>query len=230
MATGNSAQILVVEDDPSILRGLDMNLTMEGHEVTCVADGREALDLLRSSRFDLLVLDIMLPHQNGYQICRIVRKKDPNVPIILLSAKNREQDIVLGLELGADDYVTKPFRVAELLARVRAHLRRRHPIARFGFGAVEVDLERRTVHKEGKPVEMSRREFDLLAFLHEREGRAVTREQILARVWGSSYLGTDRTVDNVITRLRQKVDSSGKPTHLLAVRGIGYRFVLGDTD
>jgi two-component system response regulator VicR len=185
---------------------------------------------LRSTRFDLLVLDIMLPHQNGYQICRIVRKKDPNVPIILLSAKNREQDIVLGLELGADDYVTKPFRVAELLARVRAHLRRQHPIDRFRFGAIEVDLERRLVHKEGAPVEMSRREFDLLAFLYERQGRAVTREKILARVWGSAYLGTDRTVDNVITRLRHKVDTAGKPTHLLAVRGIGYRFVLGDAD
>jgi DNA-binding response OmpR family regulator len=230
MATANCAQILVVEDDPSILRGLDMNLTMEGHEVTCVPDGREALDILRSTRFDLLVLDIMLPHQNGYQICRIVRKKDPNVPIILLSAKNREQDIVLGLELGADDYVTKPFRVAELLARVRAHLRRQHPIDRFRFGAIEVDLERRLVHKEGAPVEMSRREFDLLAFLYERQGRAVTREKILARVWGSAYLGTDRTVDNVITRLRHKVDTAGKPTHLLAVRGIGYRFVLGDAD
>ena len=230
MGNVTTARILVVEDDASILRGLDMNLSLEGHKVTSATDGREGLELLKTQRFDLMILDIMLPHENGYQLCRIARKKDADVPIILLSAKNREQDIVLGLELGADDYVTKPFRVAELLARVRAHLRRRAPIVRFEFGNVEVDLERRLVRRHGEPIEMSRREFDLLAFLYEREGRAVTREQILGQVWGSSYLGTDRTVDNVITRLRQKVDTEGRPTHLLTVRGIGYRFLIAGDD
>ena len=130
-----------------------------------------------------------------------------------------------GLDLGADDYVTKPFRVAELMARVKAHLRRHRPADRVAFGAVEVDLERRLVHRRGEVVELTLREYDLLAFLLDNEGRAVTRDTILAHVWGQQYFGTDRTVDNFITRLRQKLDTPGAPAHFLTVRGVGYRFV-----
>jgi DNA-binding response OmpR family regulator len=136
----------------------------------------------------------------------------------------------MGLELGADDYVTKPFRVAELIARVKAHLRRRAPTAAMSFGDVEIDLERRLVRRAGEIVELTPKEHDVLAFLVENEGRAVTRDAILAAVWGDDYLGTDRTVDNFITRLRQKLDTSGSPRFLLTVRGVGYRFVGDDAE
>ncbi|MBT3223576.1 MAG: response regulator transcription factor, partial [Proteobacteria bacterium] len=148
-----------------------------------------------------------------------------DVPIILLSAKTAEMDIVMGLDLGADDYVTKPFRLSELLARVKAHLRRRAPATKYSFGEVTVDLEQRVVTRADEFVDLTAKEFDLLKLLIEREGRALTRESILNAVWGYGYFGTDRTVDNFIQRLRLKVDTSGSPRHLLTVRGVGYRFV-----
>lgn len=218
-----AARILVVEDDPSILRGLEMNLQLEGFETVSATNGRDALD--RVADVDLVVLDIMLPHLNGYQVCQALREQGLDVPVILLSAKSAELDIVRGLELGADDYVTKPFRVAELLARVKAHLRRHAPAALYRFGDVEIDLNRQLVRREGQRVELTEREYDLLAFFVEAEGRALTRDAILEGVWGRGYLGTDRTVDNFINRLRQKLDTAGSPEHFLTVRGVGYRFV-----
>jgi two-component system alkaline phosphatase synthesis response regulator PhoP len=219
-------RILVVEDDPSILRGLEMNLQLEGFETIAASDGREALE--RVDGVDLVVLDVMLPHLNGYQVCQRLRARGSNVPVVLLSAKTAELDIVRGLELGADDYVTKPFRVAELLARIRAHLRRSHPASNYRFGDVEVDLGKRLVRRAGQIVDLTEREFDLLIYLIEREGRAVTRDAILAAVWGTEYFGTDRTVDNFITRLRQKLDGVEKAVHFRTVRGVGYRFVVDD--
>lgn len=219
-------RILIVEDDPSILRGLEMNLQLEGYDIVTATDGRQAIKKAAEERVDLMVLDIMLPHVNGYQVCQELRRTGNDVPIILLSAKGSELDIVMGLEEGADDYVTKPFRVAELLARIRAHLRRRAPNdAIFRFGDVEVDLERRLVLRAGERLEMTAKEFDLLKLLVERDGRALTRETMLNAVWGYGYFGTDRTVDNFITRLRQKLDTPGEPQHFLTVRGVGYRFV-----
>ena len=219
------ARILVVEDDPSIRRGLEMNLQLEGFETVAAEDGRQAMDALDG--VDLVILDIMLPHLNGYQVCRRLRADGHDMPIILLSAKTGEVDIVRGLELGADDYVTKPFRLAELLARVKAHLRRRAPTDRYRFGDVEIELDARLVRRDGQVVELTEREFDLLAFLIEREGKAVTRDVILSSVWGSGYFGTDRTVDNFITRLRQKLDTPGSPAYFHTVRGVGYRFLSG---
>jgi len=219
-------RILIVEDDASILRGLEMNLQVEGYLTLAATDGRQALHLVREEDVDLLVLDIMLPHVNGYQVIQALRQRGDDVPIILLSAKSGELDKVMGLDVGADDYVTKPFSVVELLARIKAHLRRRVPASRVRFDDVEIDLERREVRREGEIVQMTSKEYDLLAFLVEREGRPVTRENILAHVWGTHYFGTDRTVDNFINRLRQKVDVPGEPRHLLTVRGVGYRFVL----
>ena len=218
-------RILIVEDDPSISRGLQLNLRLEGFDPVAAAAGPEALRIVEEGGVDLVILDIMLPHLNGFEVCRRLRRSGHDLPIILLSAKNAEQDIVMGLELGADDYVTKPFRVAELLARVRAHLRRQ-PDAEslYTFSDVEVDLERQLVRRDGQVLELTQREFDLLALLVEREGKALTRDTILGAVWGRNYFGTDRTVDNFITRLRQKLDGR-PPRHILAVRGVGYRFV-----
>jgi DNA-binding response OmpR family regulator len=162
---------------------------------------------------------------NGYQVVRSMRRQGIDVPVILLSAKSAELDIVMGLDLGADDYVSKPFRVAELLARVKAQLRRRQVIKMVIFGDVEVDMEAREVRRAGMSVEMSPKEFDVLVFLIEREGKALTRDTILSEVWGKTYFGTDRTVDNFITKLRGKVDVPGNPRHILTVRGVGYRFV-----
>jgi DNA-binding response OmpR family regulator len=220
-------RILVVEDDPSILRGIELNLQLEGFETLSATDGRTALALAEG--VDLVVLDLMLPHVHGYQVCQKLRAAGNDAPIILLSAKSAETDIVMGLDVGADDYVTKPFRVAELIARVKAHLRRRlPPTSLYRFGDVEIDLEKRLVLHAGERVELTSREYDLLAFLVENEGRAVTRDAILQAVWGQAYVGTDRTVDNFITRLRQKFDDPSSPAHFVTVRGVGYRFV-GDT-
>ncbi len=221
-----AARILVVEDDPSILRGLEMNLQLEGFDTVSATNGRDAL--AHADGVDLVVLDIMLPHLNGYQVCQALREGGSDVPIILLSAKSAELDIVRGLDLGADDYVTKPFRVAELLARVKAHLRRHAPANAYVFGQVEVDLTKQLVRRAGQRVELTEREYELLAYFIEAEGKAVTRDAILTAVWGRGYLGTDRTVDNFINRLRQKLDTAGNPEHFLTVRGVGYRFVGDD--
>lgn len=221
------ARILVVEDDPSILRGLELNLQLEGFETLTATDGESAL-ALAAEDVDLVVLDLMIPHVHGYQVCLKLRAAGNRVPIILLSARSSEVDIVMGLEYGADDYVTKPFRVAELIARVKAHLRRQLPATDLvRFADVEIDLSKRLVRRGGEIVDLTPREYDLLAFLVANEGRAVSREAILAAAWGEHYLGTDRTVDNFVTRLRQKLDQPGEPAHFLTVRGVGYRFVGG---
>lgn len=220
------AHVLVVEDDPAIARGLELNLQLDGHRVSTVGDGRAALERIESGPdVDLVVLDIMLPHINGYEVVRRLRRAGRDIPVVLLSARSGEDDIVLGLDVGADDYVVKPFRVAELLARVKAHLRRRTPASVVCFGDVEVDLERRLVRRDGEPVTLGQRELDVLIFLVARDGRAVTRDAILAAVWGTGYFGTDRTVDNYIASLRQKLDRPGAPRHILTERGVGYRFV-----
>jgi two-component system, OmpR family, alkaline phosphatase synthesis response regulator PhoP len=222
-------RILVVEDDPAILRGIELNLQLEGFDTLTATDGEAAL-ALAEHEVDLVILDLMIPHVHGFQVCLKLRAAGNRVPIILLSARNAETDIVMGLEYGADDYVTKPFRAAELIARVKAHLRRHLPEAEpTGFADVQIDREKRLVRRAGEIVELTPREYDLLLFLVDNEGRAVTREVILAAVWDEAYIGTDRTVDNFVTRLRQKLDQPGEPAHFRTVRGVGYRFV-GDGD
>ena len=218
-----SANIVIVEDDPSILRGLQMNLEMEGYSVRVATNGRTGLEMVRAGPIDLLVLDIMLPEMNGYEVCRRIRDEGNEVPIIVLSAKATEVDKVMGLDLGADDYVVKPFALGELIARIKARLRRREPVSQIRFGDVAVDFQAATVERSGKPIEMTARELQLLHFMVDREGQVLTREVILEHVWGQNYFGTDRTVDNFITRLRQKLDDE-EPRHFLTVRGLGYRF------
>jgi DNA-binding response OmpR family regulator len=218
-----TANIVIVEDDPSILRGLQMNLELEGFSVRVATNGRTGLEMVRAGPVDLVVLDIMLPEMNGYEVCRRIRDEGNEVPIIVLSAKATEVDKVMGLDLGADDYVVKPFALGELIARINARLRRREPVSQIRFGDVAVDFQSATVARGGKPIEMTARELELLRFMVDREGQVLTREVILEHVWGQNYFGTDRTVDNFITRLRQKLDDE-EPRHFLTVRGLGYRF------
>lgn len=223
-------KILVVEDDPSILRGLQLNLAMEGYMVRSAMDGETGLALARSEKPDLLLVDVMLPRLGGLDLIRAVRESDDDVPILILSAKGQEADKVTGLQLGADDYVVKPFSLKELLARIAAALRRRGPrhVVEEGprrFGEAEVDLVARRLTVRGAPVALTAREFDLLAFFVAHPGRVYSREQLMQAVWGSRYTGTARTVDNFVARLRAHIgDDAEHPRHLETVRGYGYRF------
>jgi DNA-binding response OmpR family regulator len=217
-----------VEDDPAILRGLQMNLQLEGFQLLTARDGEEAIQLWRRHRPDLVLLDVMLPKRDGWDVLREMRREDPDTRVLILSAKDQETDKVLGLELGADDYVTKPFSLPELLARIRAALRRvrRQAAATLqGFGRVMIDVAARRVSVLGAPVELTAREFDLLVHFVTHPGRAFTREQLMHSVWGPEHFGTARTVDNFVARLRTKLETKpDHPRHFETVRGIGYRF------
>ena len=225
-------RILVIEDDPSILRGLQLNLGMEGYAVRSASDGETGLALARGERFDLLVVDVMLPRLGGLEVVREVRQADPDLPVLILSAKGQESDKVAGLQLGADDYMVKPFSLKELLARIDALLRRRRARGETGAaraprkaGPVELDLEARRALVAGKVLELTAREFDLLAFFLAHPDRVFSREQLMEAVWGSRYFGTARTVDNFVARLRAHIgDDAVHPRHLETVRGVGYRF------
>jgi DNA-binding response OmpR family regulator len=225
-------RILVIEDDPSILRGLQLNLGMEGYAVRSAADGETGLILARSEKPDLVLVDVMLPRLGGLEVVRAIRAEDPDLPVLILSAKGQESDKVAGLQLGADDYLVKPFGLKELLARIDALLRRRRSRGETGAaralkraGDVELDLEARRARARGKDLELTSREFDLLAYFVTHPGRVFSREQLLEAVWGSRYFGTSRTVDNFVARLRAHVgDDAEHPRHLETVRGIGYRF------
>ena len=227
-----SERILVIEDDPSILRGLQLNLGMEGYAVRSAVDGEAGLALARSERFDLLVVDLMLPRLSGLEIIRELRRDDPDLPVLILSAKGQESDKVAGLQLGADDYMTKPFSLKELLARIGALLRRRRVRGETGepqgvkkAGPVALDLVARRAAVEGRALELTTREFDLLAWFVAHPDRVYSREQLMEAVWGSAYFGTARTVDNFVARLRAHIgDDADAPRHLETVRGIGYRF------
>ena len=238
MSGGPSAKaagrtVLVVEDDPSIAIGLEMNLSAEGYRVQIAGDGEEGLRLARKPGLDLIILDVMLPKLNGFEVVRVLREERARVPIILLSARGAEMDKVMGLELGAEDYITKPFGLAELLARVKAVLRR-DGMARGEPGRVklapDIDLEirpaTREVLRKGKRVELTATEFDVLLCLVEAKGEVLSREEIQARVWGKGHHGTPRTVDNFILQLRAKLEPDpAAPKHILTVRGVGYRLV-----
>jgi DNA-binding response OmpR family regulator len=223
--------LLVVEDDPSILRGLQMNLQIEGYDVLSAKDGLEALRLWRECRPDLIILDLMLPLCEGDEVLRRIRAEDPDTRILILSARGQEADKVLGLSLGADDYLSKPFSLPELLARIRASLRRIRlatPVSRIHrFGRVVVDVAARQVVVDGTPVEMTAREFDLLVCFVSQPNRVLSREHLMAAVWGPSHHGTVRTIDNFVLRLRDKLeDDPDEPRFFETVRGIGYRFTF----
>lgn len=228
-------RVLVVEDDPSIAIGLRINLESEGYEVYLAEDGERGLDLARTVEPDLIVLDVMLPKRNGLEVLHDLRNEGRTMPIIILSAKSAEMDKVAGLELGAEDYVAKPFSLAELLARVRGALRRgaaaaaSHDAARakISFGDVEVDVAARTIKRAGIAVDVTATEFDVLMCLVGERGKALSREDIFRRVWGPNHHGTPRTVDNFIQQLRAKLEPDPQdPVFIQTVRGVGYRFDL----
>lgn len=226
--------MLVVEDDPSIAIGLRINLESEGYEVHVADDGERGLELARALGPDLIVLDLMLPKRNGLEVLHELRAEGRTMPIIILSAKSAEMDKVAGLELGAEDYVAKPFSLAELLARVRGALRRgaqnaaaQAPRARVAFGDVEIDVAARTIRRAGAPVEVTATEFDVLMCLVTERGRALSRDEIFRRVWGPNHHGTPRTVDNFVQQLRAKLEADPQePVFIQTVRGVGYRFDL----
>ena len=229
---GASRTILVIEDDPSITMGLEMNLAAEGYRVLVAHDGEEGLEKAREDGIDLVILDVMLPRLNGFEVLRALRSSGHAIPVLMLSARGAEIDKVMGLELGAEDYVTKPFGVAELMARVRAVLRRDHKgrherEAVFRAGELEIDRATREVTRKGNRIELTATEFDVLLCLIEAKGRVLSREQIQARVWGPDHHGTTRTVDNFLLQLRSKLEENPtEPKHLVTVRGVGYRFVV----
>lgn len=221
--------IVIVEDDTSIAMGLELNLKAEGYRVLVSHDGEGGLSLAREPGVDLLILDIMLPKLNGFEIVRELRAERRTMPIIMLSARGAETDKVMGLDLGAEDYITKPFGLAELLARVKAVLRR-DAIARpeevFRAGQLVIDRARREVKRGGAPVEMTATELDVLLCLVEANGRVLSREQIQSKVWGVGHHGTPRTIDNFVLQLRNKIeDDPALPRRIVTVRGVGYRFV-----
>lgn len=221
------AKILIVEDDVAIAFGLERNLRFEGYEVAVATDGEKGLQLAIDGRPDLIILDIMLPKVSGYEICQTLRKNGILTPVIFLSAKTREVDKVTGLDLGGDDYITKPFGLRELLARVKTILRRvkEEPGVTKTVGDIEVDMGGQVVRRKGREVPLTAKEFELLRFLISRPGKVLTRETILKQVWGFNYFGTARTIDNFVNRLRQKIeDDAENPRYILTVRGTGYKF------
>jgi DNA-binding response OmpR family regulator len=226
-------RILIVEDDPAILIGLEDLLSGEGYKVECAREGRQALELYRNRKPDLVLLDIMIPEISGFEVCRRIRKSDPLTPILMLTAKGQEPDKVAGLELGADDYVVKPFGVDELLARIRALLRRRNaatgrpPAQRepFRFGDVEIDPQRLQGSKGGKTFNLTTRELELLCLFAEHPGQVLSRARILDEIWGICYEGTTRTLDQHIVKLRKKIeDDPADPRTITTVHRVGYRF------
>ncbi len=221
-------RILIIEDDPALLRGLKDNFAAAGYDVRTAADGQRGLDALLAEPPDLVLLDLMLPRISGYDICRTARDRGLAMPIIMLTAKGQEEDIVRGLELGADDYVTKPFGIRELLARVRTALRRQGDTGAVRrFGDFHLDLAAHKLFRGDTEIDLTGKEYKLLAFLIERAGRALTRNAILDGVWGNAVFVTDRSVDRCVTTLRAKIESdTRRPQFIQTIRDIGYRFEL----
>ena len=225
--------VLVVEDEENLLEALRYNLEREGYAVQTAIDGEQALLAARECRPEMVILDVMLPKLNGFEVCRILRRES-DVPILMLTARGEEIDRVVGLELGADDYVPKPFSIRELMARVRNMLRRStRSVAVDEFaevdalksGDLEIDSTSHIVRRGGERLELKPREFDLLALLAKNRGRAFTRDQILERLWGHDYYGDSRTVDVHIRWLREKIEPEpSKPVRIVTIRGVGYRF------
>ena len=222
--------ILAIEDDPAILRGLADNLRFEAYDVLTAADGQAGYTLIRQKHPDLIILDLMLPKLSGYEICRKVRAEGIQTPILMLTARGEEADRVLGLDLGADDYMAKPFSIRELLARVRAILRRVQPAKvaqdEMRFDDLIVNFVTYEAARGGVPIEMTRKEFHILRMLSARAGEVVTRDELLNEVWGYENYPTTRTVDNHIASLRAKIEKEpGNPQHLKTFHGVGYKLV-----
>jgi DNA-binding response OmpR family regulator len=225
------ARILIVEDEPAMQLGLRDNLEMEGYEVTLAADGEAGAEAGLSSAFDLILLDVMLPRMSGFDVCKKLRNAGVTTPVIMLTARGEEIDKVLGLELGADDYMTKPFGVRELLARIKARLRRNewHEVKEqslVSIGRLKIDFAAFAAFENQQEVKLSHKEFEILAFLHQHRNQVVSRYDLLEKVWGYDEQPTTRTVDNFIVRLRQKIEvNPNQPRVILTAHGSGYKLV-----
>ena len=222
--------VLIVEDEPEMASGLRDNLEFEGYIVRIARDGEEALTSVAEVVPDLILLDLMLPKRNGLDVCRELRRRGCGASIIMLTAKNEETDKVVGLEIGADDYVTKPFSVRELLARVHAQLRRGESheagVETYRFGEIELDFRRHHAARAGRPLALTAREFDLLKYFVRRRGETVGRDELLDKVWGLRAYPFSRTVDNHVSKLRQKIERvPAEPAYLITVHGSGYKFL-----
>jgi two-component system alkaline phosphatase synthesis response regulator PhoP len=222
--------ILVVEDDEALMLGLVENLKFAGYEVLSATDGSQGVKVALESKPDLMLLDIMLPGMSGYEVCREIRSRGADMPIVMLTARQDEFDKLHGFETGADDYVTKPFSVNELLARIKAILLRgrARPAAsrKYEFEDFVLDLDARVLKKKDKDIPLTKTEFDLLTYFCTHEGKALSREMVMTDVWGMEYYGTQRSLDSFVASLRSKIEKkTGKPEHILTVHGVGYKFV-----
>ena len=227
----NTPRILLVEDDPSLALGLCDTLEFEGFHVTHARTGQDGIQSARQERPDCIILDLMLPDTNGYRVCEMIRKDDPVVPIIMLTARSQEADKIRGLDVGADDYVTKPFSVGELVARIRAIFRRMNRSAQqerpLRIGDAEIDPAAQVVRRGRTETMLSFYEVQLLKLLHERAGQPVSRDEILDKVWGIETASHNRTVDNFVVKLRKKLEPEpNEPRHILTVYGVGYKLVV----
>ena len=223
-------KILIIEDDPAVSKGLEISLKKEKYETLIEADGEKGYQTALKLKPELILLDIMLPNKNGFDICKDLRLSGHNFPIIMLSAKAEEADKVIGFELGADDYVTKPFSVKELLARIKAILRRRSDIInefdKYTFGDVSLDFEKLEARKGNKKIDLSLKEYEILKYFISKEGKIVTRNDLLDEVWGYENFPTTRTVDNYILMIRKRIETNpARPEHLLTYHSAGYKFV-----
>lgn len=226
--------ILVIEDETSIMKGLKDNLEAEGYKVSAAKDGKKGLEKALKENVDLVLLDIMLPEMNGFDVCKKIKIKKLTLPIIMLTAKAEEADKIMGLELGADDYITKPFSINEVLARINAVLRRAklHKTAKkkrldlYEFGNVKLDFGKLEAKKGKKDIKFSKREFEIMEYLIKRKNEVISRNDLLDVVWGYDVFPTTRTVDNFIARIRKQIeDKPAKPKHILSIRSAGYKFV-----
>jgi DNA-binding response OmpR family regulator len=224
-----TGRILIVEDEEAMREGLRDNLEIEGYEVHVAADGVIGENMVKEMQFDLLILDWMLPKRSGIDVCRNIRQAGQTLPILMLTAKSEEIDKVLGLELGADDYLTKPFGLHELLARIKALLRRSggdNRQSEVQMGALQINFDKYTAQVDGESVHLTHKEIEILRFLYARRDETVSRDELLRQVWGHDYLPSTRTVDNFILRLRNVIENDARhPQHLLTVHGLGYKFV-----
>jgi two-component system response regulator VicR len=229
-----SKKVLIVDDEKSIVDILNFNLKKEGYETFCAYDGREGLRLAREKNPDLILLDVMLPYMDGFEVCRTLRGEGSNVPIIMLTAREEETDKVFGLELGADDYITKPFSLRELMARVKTNMRRAAGAAAapaadsantVKIRSIVIDLDRHSVFKNGEELELTQREYELIKFLASSPGKVISRQELMSQVWQYDYYGDLRAVDVAVRRLREKLeDNPAEPEYVMTKRGAGYYF------
>lgn len=225
--------IILVEDDISILMGLKDNLIAEGYTVKTADNGKVGYELASENEFDLLILDVMLPGMNGFEICKKIKLEKPLKPIIMLTARSSEMDKIAGLDYGADDYITKPFSISELLARIRAILRRAYPLRekleQYAFNNVKIDFKKMNAFVDGKEIRFTKKEFLILKYFIRHEGEVVHRHDLLDEVWGYNKIPSTRTVDNSILEIRKKIERApSNPKHIISVSGVGYRFISGD--